>query len=284
MWKNILGHKKQTDQLNKSLTEKRLPHALLFSGIEGIGKQTIALRLAETLVGETKKFHPDIHLIEPVGTTIKVDTIRELKRKIYLHPLEGKAKVVLINKPEAMTEATANALLKILEEPPQDTYFILISAQAGRLLPTIRSRCQTIDFSPLNESDIEKYLEQQGISKEEAHQRALVSEGSLKAALELNPELFEETKNRLETLLKNPKPSLIFDLSEEWSHDDEKIPLILTMLHHLWHRKIIAKDSAVTTEIRFKQWQSIQDASRQLEFHANKQLLFENLLFTLAAQ
>lgn len=287
MWKNILGHKKQRGQLERTLREKKLPHALLFSGIEGIGKRAVALDLIQGLTGETsreriaKKLHPDVHFIEPSGTTIKIDVIRELKQKLYLHPLEGKAKAVLIDKPETMTEAASNALLKILEEPPQDTYFILVSAQAARLLPTIRSRCQTLDFSPLSENDITAHLQRQGFSAEEAGQRALLSQGSLKAAIECDPEFFEEMKKKLAGLLKEPKPSAIFELSETWSHEDEKIPLLLAALHHLWHEKITGGGA---TETEFRQWLTLQNAPLQLERHANKQLLFENLLFTLTSR
>jgi DNA polymerase-3 subunit delta' len=286
MWKKILGHKKQVEQLQKDLEENKVPHAYLFSGIEGIGKRGVALGLAQALLSwqkTEKNFHPDFHLIEPAGQTIKVEVLRQLKQKIYLHPLEGIAKVVLIDKAEAMTDAGANALLKILEEPPQQTYFILISSQPTKLLPTIRSRCQRLEFNPLSEQEIRELLVKQGMDLKEASQRAAFAQGSLQAALSFDAALFEQIQNGIEGLRVDPKPSQILALSETWSEEGEKIPFILTSLTHLWHKKIMETRDEKTSRQLSLQWFAIGQASRSLETYANKQLLLENLLFTLTA-
>ena len=283
MWSGTLGHSKQIEQLSRALKEGKLAHAILFSGIDGIGKKRVALGLAKSLNGKiADRFHPDCHEIAPTGQTIKVDVIRELKQKIYFHPLEGRAKVVIIDNADAMTEAAANALLKILEEPPSVTYFILISSKPAKLLPTIRSRCQKLEFSPLNEETLTQKLIQDGVDKKEATLRAKISGGSLKAAIELDIPLFEKIESQMEALSLTAKPSQIFSLSEAWMEEDEKIPSILNILHHLWHQKILETRDVGAEQKQLNQWQAIQNASRGLEAYANKQLLLENLLFTLA--
>lgn len=279
MWSQTIGHKKQIAQLREAVKNSKVAHAYLFSGISGIGKRRMALALAKDL----RCVGTDLHCLSPTGATIKVEVLRELKQKIYLHPLEGETKVVLLSPAEAMTEAGANALLKILEEPPAQTYFILISSQPARILPTIRSRCQRLEFSPLSEGEIQKYLVEKRMTPAEAKERAEFSRGSLEAALGFDAPLFEKTKTELENLKRDPRPSQILALSETWTDEEEKIPLILTGLDHLWHQKILSTPNREQTEKLLSQWSAIQNAKKSLEAYANKQLLFENLLFTLAA-
>ena len=297
MWKKILGHRKQIEQLAAALQQKKTAHAYLFSGIEGIGKKQTAIGLAQGLNCPDEKetpcghclscqkiangTHPDCTLIEPAGTSIKIDVIRELKQKIYLHPLEGKAKVVLIDQAEAMTEAAANALLKILEEPPRQTFFILISARPMQLLPTIRSRCQRLEFNPLTEQTIAEKLMQEKMPKEEALKRAEISGGSLTTALQFDLALLEQTKEQLKQLGKKPAPSQIFNLSEMWADEEEKLPLILNALDQLWHRQILHTEDGAQMEKAVAEWGALQNVRRGLEGYANKQLLLENLLFRL---
>lgn len=275
MWKNILGHKRELEQIQRALAGEKIPHAYLFCGIEGIGKYTVACGLAEALDCKS-----DLRLIEPLGTTIKIEVIRELKSSAYLHPLEGKCKVVIIDKADALTDAAANALLKILEEPPSQTYFILITARSMKLLPTIHSRCQRIEFSPLTEAEIEKKLLQDGLSPEEAKQRTKLGEGSLKQALEIDVAWVQEIESQVQKLGLRPPPSQIFKTAENWTDDEEKIPQLFGILNHLWHQKIMAQQSGPQSAI-LKQWGAIQSAQRGFETYANKQLLMENLLFQL---
>lgn len=135
--------------LTKLHQTNRLPHALLFSGIAGIGKKHCAELFAATLLNVTpnaKKF--DLLLIEPeeTGQMIKIDVIRELIQSVSETSLFGGYRVIILNPAHAMNINAANALLKTLEEPAPQTLFILISDQPGRLPATIRSRCQEIFF------------------------------------------------------------------------------------------------------------------------------------------
>ncbi|MDP2599852.1 MAG: DNA polymerase III subunit [Deltaproteobacteria bacterium] len=277
MLQNILGHERELAQIQRALAGEKIPHAYLFCGMEGIGKCRIAYALAEALDCKS-----DLRLIEPLGTTIKIEVIRELKSSAYLHPLEGSSKVVLVNDAHALTDAAANSLLKILEEPPSQTYFILITSRPLKLLPTIRSRCQRIEFSPLTEAEIEKKLVRDGLPPEEAKQRAKLGEGSLKQAMEMDIAFIGQVETELEKLGFRPPPSQIFKTAENWVDDEEKIPRLFGILNHLWHQKIMARQSGPRPET-LKQWEAIQSAQRGFESYANKQLLMENLLFQLTS-
>jgi DNA polymerase-3 subunit delta' len=147
--------------------QQHLPHALLFSGISGVGKKQFAHQFAHSLLCLTPQqdgqscgqcrschllnanSHPDLLLISPEesGLIIKIDQIREAVNFVNETAQQGGYRVIIINPANAMNINAANALLKSLEEPTSDCLFILISHQSKRLLPTIKSRCQEILFA-----------------------------------------------------------------------------------------------------------------------------------------
>ena len=169
----------------------RWPHALLVTGAPGIGKRVLAEWLARALLCESPAGdgapcgtcascryaaagqHPDQRIIEPVDVVddvakpvewIVVDRIRALAQWAGLTSHRGGAKAALIAPAERMNAAAANALLKTLEEPPADTYFLLVSHQPGRLPPTIVSRCQRIAAPRPALAQAREWLEAQGIA------------------------------------------------------------------------------------------------------------------------
>lgn len=152
-------------KLNEQIEKGRLSHALLLTGPEGIGKLTFAEHLAHRLLCQSPEngepcghcrscqlwdsgHHPDRAVISPAeaGKAIKVDQVRELSEVLHSTAQQGGYRVVIMQPAEAMNTAAANALLKTLEEPGRDTLLMLICHQLGQIMPTIRSRCQRIDF------------------------------------------------------------------------------------------------------------------------------------------
>jgi len=172
------------ETLEAAYREGRLGHAWLFAGPRGIGKLNLALVLAERLLtgasaeplpavldAETagaamrerrqpSDHHPDLHWLHPEvdKSTIGVEQIRELSESLVLKGFGGACKVVVIEPAEAMTVAAANALLKTLEEPTAETFLFLISHQPGRLMRTIRSRCQVLALAPPGERATRAWL------------------------------------------------------------------------------------------------------------------------------
>ena len=165
----ILGHQSQINHLNTLWQSGRLPHALLLTGPEGVGKRLVALELIKQIL-QTKSLenHPDFFLIEPEEGRIKVEGMREIKRTLAFTPLKASHRVLLINDAHTFNIAAANALLKSLEEPPVGTYFILISHAPGWLPRTIISRCHTLRFSPLSSEDVNKILQEENTELPEA--------------------------------------------------------------------------------------------------------------------
>ena len=178
---SFVGNRKNIERLQAKLRQDRFPHGLLFSGPDGIGKRTCALMVAKTLncasapAGEfcdsctschriDAGTHPDVIRIglEEDASEIRIAQIREAIRMLDFRPLEGSSKVFIIDPANLLNASSANALLKGLEEPPDNSYFILITNSLHALLPTVRSRCQSYAFTPLSLDELRKYGALQG--------------------------------------------------------------------------------------------------------------------------
>ena len=195
----------------------RLPHALLLSGPRGIGKFDLARAFAESLLCEqptasgqacascqacgwlAQGNHPDFRLLQPdalaedesesaeIGKTkkpsqqITIAQVRAIDAFLHVGTHRHGARVILVNPAEAMNRPTANSLLKSLEEPMVNTLFLLVSSEADRLLPTIRSRCQAVPIGQPARAIAEQWLAQAGVS-DAAHWLALAGGAPLLAA------------------------------------------------------------------------------------------------------
>lgn len=229
---------------------RRTPHAYVFHGPEGVGREMLARAFARVLLcphaaeqpldsdatpqqdfGNTDSLleacgncpactmmsadsHPDFHLIhreliqyhpnpevrKRKALALSVDVIRTfLIDAASTRPAQGRAKVFVVREAELMNQAAQNALLKTLEEPPPDTYIILLSVSAERLLDTTRSRCQTVPFAPLPVDFVRDRLAEQApeLSGQQAHFLAAVHEGRLGPALRAASESLHNIKTAL---------------------------------------------------------------------------------------
>jgi DNA polymerase-3 subunit delta' len=176
----------------------RVNHAYLFTGPSAVGKFTVAKAFAASVLcasggcGECnvcrrvlEEKHPDVTVIRPAGKNIPVEKIRELRLSAFRKPMEAVRSVFIIKNAERMWEEGASTLLKVLEEPPGNAVFILITANPAGMLPTIRSRCQEIAFAPVPSEELAGYLvERKGVSHDEALLIVRLTGGVLGRALD----------------------------------------------------------------------------------------------------
>ena len=204
-FESIIGQQFPVRLLQTFLRNGRLPHALLFTGTEGIGKRMTAKFVAMALNCRDKKIspvdpcgkcqscrqiasgrHPDVLIIEPQGAYLRIDQIRKLLGTLSMKPFSAEHRVVIIAEAQAMNPEASNALLKVLEEPPANTTLILTALQKLDILPTIVSRCRHIRFNPLNPEDLAAMLKDvPEIEDETVQTAAILSGGSFTRARRL---------------------------------------------------------------------------------------------------
>ena len=216
-------HQEPWALLTGAKESKRLHHALLLAGPEGLGKWQFAQQFAQALLcresdgsgracgvcQDCRLFqagsHPDLQRVEPDESSksgdIRIDEIREMTDKEMLTSQSGGYKVILIRPADRMTTAAANSLLKTLEEPTAQTIILLVSSRPQRLPATIRSRCQQIRFvTPPEEMAIDWLTPR--MEAEDPRTLLALASGAPLAALALNePEVLKERKQQLNEFL-----------------------------------------------------------------------------------
>ena len=321
----LLGHEKPKALLREAAAKDKMGHAYLFRGPDGVGKKRTALTLAAYLncknplehdgcgrCRSCRKYfsgnHPDLVVVAPDGAAIKIGQIRELKHQLTFPPLEAKVRVVILEDIHTMRREAANSLLKTLEEPAPGNLLILTADQAGKILPTVLSRCQVIPFGPLDHEDMAHLLMQENDMEESlALTLAAVAEGSLGRAkflwqenlLSLRQEVVEELllgqHDQAETIAH------VFRLSAKTADLKENISEFLALLR-LWYRDLVLvsaggpeapianKDLALFLPAATQHWSlpqlheklhRLDLAERQLGRNCNLILVLETLFFDL---
>lgn len=239
MFDKLIGNDQVKEILGRLVRTGRVPHSLLLTGKDGVGKKQFALEVARSFVclspgagGEAcgscrncqravrfdlpspdKKDdheqvvfseHPDIGMIVPYRTNILVNAVRDLEREANFLPFEADARIFLIDEADKMNDSATNALLKTLEEPAEKTYIFLVTARPSMLLPTVLSRCQTIRFAPVGAADIESHLlAERELPTEDARLLARISRGSIARALEIDLERYYQRRLKMLDVLRS---------------------------------------------------------------------------------
>ncbi len=298
---NIIGHKKQKQILRNF---KEVPHALVFEGEDMIGKKTMAIAFAKlilcdynacntckTCIDISKNISPDLLFILPENNNIEINKIRELKTFLSFKSFSNKKKIAIIDDAHLMNNASQNSILKLLEEPPKDSILILITNFKDRLLKTIRSRVQEISFNKVLRKEIEDYLEEKGLSKEEVQEISFFSGGKPGKALEffndpLKKEFFKKTITYLNQI-KTQELQKRFAYVETIYKDKEIASEILDIFERFFRREMLLKlyskhginDSLLQTKNIISK---VQETKYFLNnTNTNKKLLLENLMINI---
>ncbi len=257
MFSDVIGHKDVVERLRNTLRSGRIANSYIFSGPVDVGKEFVAVNFAKALNclsdGEDscdeciscRKIddgnHPDVTVIRPEGTRVKIDQVRSLQRQGSYRVMEGKRKVYIIAEAEKMTPEAANSLLKTLEEPPGDMVLILLTSVYSALLPTIRSRCQSLKFSLASLALLRKELmERVGLPQSEAKWVALRSQGKIGKALRLAKEEKEDAEDEISTSFPDLGPNNgasllhIFKKAENLNKAQDPLDLLLS-----WYRDLM---------------------------------------------
>ena len=313
----FIGNRKIIDRLRRKLREGRFPHGLIFSGPDGVGKHTCALMIAKALncliappgdfcgqCAACRKIesgsHPDVVAVsvEDEATQIKIAQIRQLLNTLELQPLEGRNKIFIIDPADLLNAEAANALLKGLEEPPENSFFILITVNVHELLLTVRSRCQVFNFTPLTLDEIRHH----GIADELT---VRWSQGSIGRARSLNiAELKTERAIVLDFMetAANAKEEHFQDLmgvSAELGRAkqefESRLAIMAVLIADLLYIKEGAQEGLVNVDIReqlvnlasresterlIKMGEFLRFIESSLKTHVNKQMLTDVLAIT----
>ena len=232
------------DRLNRTRLRGRLPHALLISGQEGIGKRVLATQLAHSLLCEQPGAdgqpcgqcaacgwlqagtHPDLLwlLPEEAGKAIKVDQVRALTSELCMTSHAGRYKVAIIQPADAMNRNAANSLLKTLEEPTDNTLVVLLTALPGRLPATIRSRCQQLQVAVPDALSAQQWLQQAGMESGQVMRYLALADGApLKAQQLAETDAAGTRDQRLQQLVAVFDGTLDpVDIAREWMGESER--------------------------------------------------------------
>ena len=218
---DLLGHDWAVALLREHVIKGELRHAYLFTGPRGVGRRTLALRLAQAInctnspePGQPcrscqtckqieRMQHTDLSVVqaETEGGTLKVDQVRELQRTLALTPYAASYRVAILLRFEEAHPSAANALLKTLEEPASQVILILTAESSEALLPTIVSRCEVLRLRPAPVNEVAHGLQDRWeLASDQANLLAHISGGRVGHALRLreNPELLEQRENWLD--------------------------------------------------------------------------------------
>lgn len=227
----IVGHEQMKEHMQAAIRDKKPFHAYLFQGEEGVGKEALARTFAAGLQCQSESAdkpckecvscrqmesgnQPDVIWVTREKASLGVDEIREqLCNTMDIKPFSSPYKIYLVPEAEKMTEAAQNALLKTIEEPPEYGIVILMTSNISALLPTIQSRCLTMEFRPLSTAVVESYVKEHcQVPDYQARASAAFAQGNLgKAMRYAKSEDFIERKDHIISLLRHVEQ---MDLSE----------------------------------------------------------------------
>jgi DNA polymerase-3 subunit delta' len=257
---DLIGNEWAVNLLSSHVASNEPRHAYLFTGMSGVGRRTLALRLAQALncpqppqpgvpclnCRTCNQFgrmqHPDLAVVqaEQRGATLKIEQVRELQHSLSLAPFDARYRIALLLRFEEANSNAANALLKTLEEPPDKVILILTAESSEALQPTIVSRCEMLHLHPLPIDKLtQSLLSRYNLQEEQASRLAHISSGRPGLAITFlqQPEKLEKRQLCLNDHIHLLSASYVerFDYAEALYKDKEAILATLEVWLSFWH-------------------------------------------------
>lgn len=304
---NIIGHEKQKEFLTKVVLNKKIPHAFLFAGEDMVGKKTLAFAFAKLILCDNnacqtcktctdidKRISPDLYFVSDENNNIEIDKIRAVREFLRLKSYSNKKKIAIIDNAHLMGNDAQNSILKLLEEPPENSILILVTSFKEMILETIKSRVQEINFNKVSRKEIEEYLISKGTDKREAEEISIFSGGKVGQAIEfLNDvskrEFFSKTIKYLEQI-KDQEFDKRFEYVKEIYEDKEVVFEVLDIFERFFRKlmflKIFNKDSGSFKDYSLLEIKNIIEEIQKTKYYfnntnTNKKLLLENLMINI---
>lgn len=289
---HIIGNEPIKQLLTKTIQNKTSTHSYLFIGQEGIGKQLFAKEFAKAILCLEEKEkpcnkckaciefetsnNPDYNEITTEENSIKIEQIRLMQSKIAEKPIISNKKVYIINDSEKMTKEAQNCLLKTLEEPPEYITIILITSNESQILNTVKSRCTKINFNPIENGILKKYLEQTHNFQNITENMLKVYSGSIKKALEINEN--QEIYNELDKYFYNIEKLKIIDVLNKIECLYKNKENIKEMLEYI---NVILLEKAKTNTQYIEYIQQVEQTKQKIKLNANYDMTIDNLLLNI---
>lgn len=298
---SIIGHEKQLQQIEKDIASGNLAHAYLLSGPNSVGKNTVAKKMAgilqcgndfchscNTCLQISKGCHVDTVNFEDNGESIKIEEVRKIVERLNM-TRQARYKILLIQSLERMTTEAANSFLKMLEEPPEKTIFIMTTDNVRLILPTILSRVRIVKFNSVSVSYLrEKLLELYPDSDKKALETAsLLSMGKTGKAVHLmeHPDSlanYLKIYHDIQNFLTYRSVTERFAYVEEMTADPTKIDIFMEILTHVLRGRMLegVGHSGQSSKC-VKGLSKIDEAAMLLKKNINVRLVLENLMLQL---
>ena len=295
---SIIGHENQLLQIERDLASGNLAHAYLLAGPNSVGKNTVAKKMAGILQCENdfchncnaclqveKGCHVDTVVFEDDGESIKIETVRKILERLNM-TRQAPYKVLLIQSLERMTTEAANSFLKMLEEPPERTIFIMTTDNVRLILPTILSRVRVVKFNSVSDSYLREklatlYPQSDTETLETVSRLALGKTGKAVHLMEHPEALAEYLKiyHDIQNFLTYRSVVERFSYIEEMVEDAKKIETFMSILTHVMRSKMLETPEGATKVV--KALSKIDEAAMLLKKNVNTRLVLENLMLQI---
>jgi DNA polymerase-3 subunit delta' len=285
----LIGHDDAINQVTTAFASRRMHHAWLLAGIEGIGKMTLAMHIAHQVLAngnptpqdKTAKLiaaeaHPDMMILrravdEKTGEPRKmivVDDARKVEGFLRKTATHGGWRVVVVDEAHTLNRNAQNAILKILEEPPARVLIAMTVTTPGALLPTIRSRCRVVTLSPLTDAQIKTILlrAEPSLSPDDLEKLVELSGGSAGFALKILRTGALNLYDELQDILRTPTPDIarVHKLADQMGRkaDAENFETVTALINEQLRQTIkaeaIAGGSRARIDHRMQQWDKVR--------------------------